>query len=874
MANDTELKVKITAELASIKAALDGLQAELRETGVAGKKSGDATATSIDRVATMAKRAALALGGMATAYATIRAGTGIVKAADDMQRLEARLKLTTKSEIEYAKARDETYRVAQQTGQQLSGVVDLYTKLARSTQNLGLDQDSLVRVMETVNKTVSLSGASAEAASASMMQFGQALSGPKFQAEELNSIIEQTPELARAIERGLGIQQGTLKRYAIEVGLSGRQAIAALLKVSGDVDNEFAKLPRTVSQAMTSIRNDFARVASSSDLKPLVAELENLRAIITDPAIVAGAVEVAQAFVTGFGYAAQAVAAVGNAIKLLTEKEARQSAYIDGLNERLQLAYDQREQALAEGDDVSGLDNQIAQLEERLGSLAGAYNTVAAARAESADQADRLSEFEAALANEERARTVKRLEDSGAEQAANEAAKEATEDRQKKIADLITDLEREAATTGKTAAEVAQYELAQLGASDATKARAAELSAVIAKLEAQEEAEKAAAKAEEERQKRIKEIPGDLAEVQNEILRLTGESAAATTNELRAKYAQLIADLKSISNTAGVELVENLINLSVADAQIDELKSKIAEVVGAFDQAQQNAANRVATGDQAPGAARNDVGVAGTAAIEQLQTYREQLQKLADEDLPGAAEALAQLDAQMADIAANSGGGLTRAIQDLRKEYAQMQEDFAGDSINALRDNLANLFFDLAEGSKSAKEALKDFARGFALAMVEIAARALATLIVLQLLDALFPGAGKLAAGAGNLAAGVKHTGGVAGQGGTTRQVPGWLFAGAARYHAGGIAGAIPLKPGEVPAILQAGEEVITQQDPRHTFNGGGTGGGGGVQNVRINLLDDRSNVGDYMSSADGERVLLETLERNAMRARTVLGMG
>lgn len=872
MVNDAELKVRITAELASIKAALDGLQAELRDTATAGKKAGDGTSNSIDRIAQTAKRAALALGGMAAVYATIRAGTGIVKAADDMQRLEARLKLATKSEQEYAKARDETYRVAQQTGQQLGGVVDLYTKLARSTQNLGIDQNALVRVMETVNKTVSLSGASSDAAAASMLQFGQALSGPKFQAEELNSIIEQTPELARAIERGLGIQQGTLKRYAIEVGLSGRQAIAALLKVSGEVDNEFAKLPRTVSQAMTSIRNDFARVASSADLKPLVAELENLRAIITDPEIVAGAVAVAQAFVTGFGYAAKAVAAVGNAITLATDKNARLANYIDTLTARLQLAQDQREEALAAGDDVSGLDAQIAQLEARLGSLVGAYNEVAAARGKAADEAGRLSEFEAALAREEQDRTAARLESQGAEEAANAAANDATEDRQKKIAGLIADLEREAATTGATAAEIAQYELAQLGASAADKARAAQLSETIAALEAKAEAEKEAAKAEEERLKRIKEIPKDLADVQNEILRLTGNTAEATTNELRAKYEQLIADLKSIGDTAGVELVEKLINLSAAEARLDELRTKMADIVGEFAAAQETAENNVAIGSQSGGAARYDVGQAGNAALEQLQALRDHYQKLADEDIPGAVEALAELDATMADIAAQSGGGLARAIQDLRKEMAQMQEDFAGDAIGALRDGLTGLFYDLAEGSKSAKDALKDFARGFALAMVEIAARALATMLVLQLLDALFPGAGKLAAASGNLAAGVKHTGGIAGQGGTSRQVPGWLFAGAARYHSGGIAGASPLKPGEVPAILQRGEEVITQQDPRHAMNGGGTGGG--MQNVRINLIDDRGNIGDYMSSADGERVLLETLERNSLRARTVLGMG
>jgi hypothetical protein len=37
-------------------------------------------------------------------------------------------------------------------------------------------------------------------------------------------------------------------------------------------------------------------------------------------------------------------------------------------------------------------------------------------------------------------------------------------------------------------------------------------------------------------------------------------------------------------------------------------------------------------------------------------------------------------------------------------------------------------------------------------------------------------------------------------------------FANAQRYHVGGIAG---LKPGEVPAILKQGEEVLTADDPR-----------------------------------------------------------
>lgn len=60
------------------------------------------------------------------------------------------------------------------------------------------------------------------------------------------------------------------------------------------------------------------------------------------------------------------------------------------------------------------------------------------------------------------------------------------------------------------------------------------------------------------------------------------------------------------------------------------------------------------------------------------------------------------------------------------------------------------------------------------------------------------------------------HSGGLAGEGGTYRSVPPGVFAGARRYHMGGLAA------DEVPAILRKREEVLTEGDPRHRFNGGG----------------------------------------------------
>ncbi len=70
------------------------------------------------------------------------------------------------------------------------------------------------------------------------------------------------------------------------------------------------------------------------------------------------------------------------------------------------------------------------------------------------------------------------------------------------------------------------------------------------------------------------------------------------------------------------------------------------------------------------------------------------------------------------------------------------------------------------------------------------------------------------------------HSGGLAGAaGGAWRAVDASAWAGAPRYHRGGIAG---LQADEVPAVLRRGEEVLTQSDPRHRDNAGARGAAAG----------------------------------------------
>jgi hypothetical protein len=44
-----------------------------------------------------------------------------------------------------------------------------------------------------------------------------------------------------------------------------------------------------------------------------------------------------------------------------------------------------------------------------------------------------------------------------------------------------------------------------------------------------------------------------------------------------------------------------------------------------------------------------------------------------------------------------------------------------------------------------------------------------------------------------------------------------------------------------------------------------------GISSVRLVLVDDRSSIGDYMSSPDGERVIVENVRRNRTSIKRVL---
>ncbi|MGH8075623.1 MAG: tape measure protein [Lysobacter sp.] len=340
------------------------------------------------------------------------------------------------------------------------------------------------------------------------------------------------------------------------------------------------------------------------------------------------------------------------------------------------------------------------------------------------------------------------------------------------------------------------------------------------------------------------ELAKQLGAVYVRLLEAQGETGRARRAGLEEEFQQLIIKLEAESNTAGVAIVRKLINIEAAKGQLDEFEAEMQRVLGTLGTAETSLAAQQQAGFVGAIAAERELHDLRTRSLDQLIELRQRTIEFLQTLSPDSPEA-----ASVRDFLNQLNGGIAGVASDLEKLRQQ--------AADAAVDSLSGLFMDLVEGSKSAGDALKDFVRGFALAMAQIAARALATYLVLQLLDAIYPGLGK--ATAAGMSAGVNHGGGIAGAGGRMRHnLSPLLFGAAPRYHGGGIAG---LAPDEVPAILQKGEEVLTKTDPRHRDNGGGQGGGTVVKQPIV-AIGDRA-VADALAGAAGEEVVITHVRNN-----------
>ncbi|WP_151741609.1 tape measure protein [Acinetobacter seifertii] len=253
------------------------------------EKKGDFASKSMDSLSISTR----ALAGHMAGLITI--STAISK-MDTYTGLQNRLKLVTNNQAELNKATEDTFRIAQKTYSAWDSVLQVYQRFSDNAKTLNLTMDDTARLTETVSKAVAISGASASAADAALVQFGQALASGTLRGEELNSVMEQTPALAKAIAQGMGITVGELRSVAAEGKITSQEIVKALKNVQNDVDALFAKTDVTIGQSLTLLNNQVTKFVGEAGKGSGAAQtlaggiqlLGNNLNVIIDGAIVVG----------------------------------------------------------------------------------------------------------------------------------------------------------------------------------------------------------------------------------------------------------------------------------------------------------------------------------------------------------------------------------------------------------------------------------------------------------------------------------------------------------------------------------------------------------------------------------------------------------
>jgi tape measure domain-containing protein len=210
-------------------------------------------------------------------------------------------------------------------------------------------------------------------------------------------------------------------------------------------------------------------------------------------------------------------------------------------------------------------------------------------------------------------------------------------------------------------------------------------------------------------------------------------------------------------------------------------------------------------------------------------------------------------------------------LQGLRRELeaAGSEAIVTGEQINEmLATGGADAFdrwVDEVDKGRNAIAALWDSFRQFASDFLRQIARMIMQQIILNALQNSGFG-GQVASGV-NISANVNHDGGVIGAAGRQRSVAASYFSNAVRYHTGGIVG---LRPNERPIIAEVGEEMLTENDPRHRRN---LGSGSGGRDVKIvNAIDAGDFIAKGMSTRQGEEVIMNFIRSKSDEVKAALG--
>lgn len=243
------------------------------------KKAAKDIDNEVKKIGKSANNSAFSMNKLAAAIAGVISIQKLTQYADAWTKVQNQLKQTTTTQEGLNRATEEMVRIALSTRTSLEETTNLYSRFRLSISESELSTERLVGVIETINKSLAISGATAQESAGALRQLSQAIASGVLRGEEFNSIAEQAPAILAAVSAATGKNAGELRKLAAEGALTSKVLIDSLEAYGDTVDRQFAKATPTIQQGFEVLRTgaivavgeiDKAIGASSSFAQTLV----------------------------------------------------------------------------------------------------------------------------------------------------------------------------------------------------------------------------------------------------------------------------------------------------------------------------------------------------------------------------------------------------------------------------------------------------------------------------------------------------------------------------------------------------------------------------------------------------------------------------
>ena len=469
--------------------------------------------SNLNRTGFALNKLSAAIAGYISAASAINAIKGIAAISDEYAKITGLLRNATDSQESFNSALELSKKTAEETRAPLLSTVETFAALNRVTQGLGKSQSELFGILATINKAIAVTSPNAQSAAAALTQFGQALGGDfKASSQELNSILEQTPGLAEAVAKGLGVPTKALKKMGEEGKLSTELVIAGLQAVESEVDAKFEKIPKTISTSMQAIRNDMlATLGDAKVADPLISSLEELRATLKDPAVSEGIITISSALVKLVEWGTKAAAMFaefGKNLGFFAAQVSGNVSEIDGLEKMIERIDKSVGKSRLFAKDFSFLgktDEELLAIKKANEEAIAAINKSHGLYVLTAEEKEKIAKdkkisdgIDAVFEKEKAVGEVERLKRLNDEKAAQKELGKERERNQKSVDREIASLKELVNTTGQSKQVEIKYKLEVLGASPKEIQEAMVLAKQLDEMEARKKVAKATEKFDDE----------------------------------------------------------------------------------------------------------------------------------------------------------------------------------------------------------------------------------------------------------------------------------------------------------------------------------------------------------------------------------------